>query len=112
MQTRLPWAGWIGALTIWPLDLARSLLHRQAFAWRATVAADASTPITGAAHLAEATYASAAISLSWPFDLARALHSAGVQSCLLERSLLASAAFERHLGWLEQVILGPLARKV
>lgn len=95
MQTLLPWARWIGALTIWPLDLACSLLHRQALAWRTMMAVGAP-----------------AMGLSWPFDLARAQHAAGVESGLLERSLLASAAFERRLGRLEHLMLGPLARRV
>ncbi len=50
--------------------------------------------------------------LSWPFDLARAQHAASVQSGFSERSLLASADFERRLDLLERMTLGPFARRV
>jgi hypothetical protein len=46
------------------------------------------------------------------FDLARAQYAAAVQTGLIERSLLASSAFERRLGLLERLLLGPWARTV
>lgn len=46
------------------------------------------------------------------FDAARARYAAGVHSGHIERSLLASAAFERKLGLLERWLLGPWARSV
>lgn len=52
------------------------------------------------------------VGLTSGFDAARAQYAAGVQSGLIERSLLASAAFERKLGLLEQWLLGPWARSV
>jgi hypothetical protein len=57
-------------------------------------------------------YAGPAAALSWPFDLARAQHAASVQAGLSERSLLASADFERRIDLLERMTLGPLARRV
>ena len=144
MQMLISWARWLGALSIWPLDLARSLLQSQAAAWRpAMVEADAAPP-RAVAPLAAGAWVWAAASLSrpavanvplrsagdsssglrcttsqvqrfgltWPFDLARAQHAAGVQAGLLQRSLLASAEFERRLGQLERLALGPLARRV
>ena len=50
--------------------------------------------------------------LTTGFDVARAQYAAGVQAGLIERSLLASAAFERKLGLLERWLLGPWARAV
>lgn len=47
-----------------------------------------------------------------PFDAARAQYAKGVQVGLIERSMLASRDFERALGALEQLSLGPLARRV
>ncbi|HEX6364111.1 MAG TPA: hypothetical protein VFZ93_14235 [Albitalea sp.] len=44
------------------------------------------------------------------FDACRALHAAAVQNGLAERSLLASAAFERRLAALERLALGAWAR--
>ncbi len=51
-------------------------------------------------------------SLTTGFDAARAQYAAGVQSGLIERSLLASAAFESRLALLERLMLGPWARSV
>jgi hypothetical protein len=45
-----------------------------------------------------------------PFDACRAMHAAAVQAGVAERSLLASAAFERRMDVLERTALGPLAR--
>jgi hypothetical protein len=50
--------------------------------------------------------------LTLPFDAARAQYARNVQAGLLPRSLLASRDFERTLGVLEQIALGPLARHV
>ena len=46
------------------------------------------------------------------FDAARAQYAKGVQVGLIERSMLASRDFECALGALEQLSLGPLARRV
>ncbi len=57
----------------------------------------------------------AATGLGWlrlPFDTTRAQYARAVQSGLVERSMLASRDFEGWLGALEQVTLGPLARRV
>lgn len=50
--------------------------------------------------------------LALPFDLARAQHAAGVHIGALPRSLLESTKFEQRLVTMEQLTLGPLARRV
>lgn len=47
-----------------------------------------------------------------PFDALRFGHASAVRAGLVQRSLLASRDFERALGALERVVLGPLARRV
>lgn len=101
------WFRWVGSMSVWPLELARNLLQRQAFAWHRVAARRSMTD-----GPALATHAGTVAALSWPFDLARAQHAASVQSGLCERSLLASAAFERRLDLLERLTLGPFARRV
>ena len=48
--------------------------------------------------------------LALPFDLLRAQHAAGVLAGMLPHSLLESTRFERRLGALERLALGPLSR--
>lgn len=50
--------------------------------------------------------------LALPFDFARHLHAAMVRTGGLPRSLLESQRFERQLGLIERLTLGPLARRV
>lgn len=50
--------------------------------------------------------------LRLPFDAARAQYQQAVHAGLIERSILASRDFERALGAIEQLSLGPLARSV
>jgi hypothetical protein len=50
--------------------------------------------------------------LALPFDTMRAQYAAAVNAGVFERSLTASGRFERTLGRLEQLLLGPLARSV
>ncbi len=50
--------------------------------------------------------------LGLPFDVARAQYAAAVQWGLVERSMLASRNFAHALGALEQLALGPWARRV
>ena len=104
------WLRWVGSMSTWPLEIARNLLQRQASAWKAVIA----MPSTEAAAHAWVglVHAGPAAALSWPFDLARAQHAASVAAGLCERSLLASAAFERRIDMLERMTLGPLARRV
>ncbi|SBP86562.1 conserved hypothetical protein [Thiomonas delicata] len=45
-----------------------------------------------------------------PFDAMREQYASAVRAGLIECSLLASARFERKLGELERVALGPWAR--
>jgi len=104
------WVRWVGTLSTWPFEFARNLLQRQASALGRAVA----EPAAGVATPAwiEAFQPGPAAALSWPFDLARAQHAASVQAGFRERSLLASADFERRLDLLERMTLGPLARRV
>lgn len=50
--------------------------------------------------------------LALPFDLARHAHAAAVRSGALQRSMLESQRFERCVALVEQLTLGPLARRV
>lgn len=63
-------------------------------------------------QLARALHDCAGCLLALPFDLARAQHAAGVCAGALPRSLLESTRFERQLVTMEQLALGPLARRV
>ena len=80
-------------------------------------------PMTVAPYLASAAPAATADRLrvamrsgrTWlvlPFDALRAQYAGAVQAGFIERSLLASARFERALAGLEQWMLGPLARRI
>ena len=104
------WIRWVGTMSIWPLELARNLLQRQASSWRRATAAPAMEPAPET--WTEVLRTGPAAGLWWTFDLARAQHAAGVQAGLCKRSLLASADFERRLDLLERLTLGPLARRV
>ena len=112
MQQRrlLSWAQWFGAFSSWPFHLVMGLLQRPALAWRRAASAVEGDPGAARVALGKAAQAWAAMSLTWPFDLARAQYAAGVQAGLVERSLLASAEFEQQLGRLERLTLGPWAR--
>ena len=50
--------------------------------------------------------------LGLPFDIARAQYARAVQLGLVERSMLASRDFARTLCAIEQLALGPWARRV
>ena len=47
-----------------------------------------------------------------PFDALRWSYTAGVQAGYIQSSMLASRDFEKALGILERMALGPLARSV
>lgn len=47
-----------------------------------------------------------------PFEIARHQHAVVVRAGVLPRSLLESQRFERRLGLLERLWLGPWARRV
>jgi hypothetical protein len=49
--------------------------------------------------------------LALPFDMAREQYAKSVRAGLIERSLIASARFERTLNALEQLTLGFMARR-
>jgi hypothetical protein len=49
--------------------------------------------------------------LALPFDVAREQYAKSVRAGLVERSLLASARFERTLSALEKMTLGCMARR-
>jgi len=107
-----PVARLVCALAAWPLDWARGLLQRQAGAQRAAIALAEQPSAEAAARLSEAARVWQASGLAAGFDLARAQYAAGVQAGVIERSLLASAAFERRLDMLEQLTMGSWARTV
>ena len=50
--------------------------------------------------------------LALPFDAVRAQYGRAVQVGLIERSMLGGRDFERALGSLEKLILGPWARRL
>lgn len=54
----------------------------------------------------------ASLILTLPFDIARANYARAVRFGLLPSSLLKSARFERELGHIERLTLGPWARRV
>jgi hypothetical protein len=49
--------------------------------------------------------------LALPFDMAREQYAKSVRAGLLERSIIASARFERTLSAMEQATLGFMARR-
>lgn len=58
------------------------------------------------------TTATSPVWLGLPFDLAREQYALAVKLGLLRRSMIDWARFERGLGKLEQLMLGPWARSV
>lgn len=76
----------------------------------------AASPIAEKPASIEAAVASAVSvakhALQWPFDTMREHHANAVRVGLIERSLIASARFERKLAVLEQSVLGACARRV
>jgi len=105
-------ARWFVALSGVPFDWARARLQRQpAVRQRATLSIE--RPLVAPTFgIANGTRAVQAIGPAALFDLARAQYAVAVQAGLIERSLLASGAFERRLGLLERLTLGPWARRV
>ncbi len=67
---------------------------------------DRSIPADGIALLADSGKTLARL----PFDTLREQYAGAVRAGLIERSLIASAGFERKLGALERSVLGPWAR--
>ena len=103
---------WFGVLSRASFEWGRGWLQRltsvrqRPVGWAARPA-----PATGLG-VAQAAHAWQAHGLAAGFDLARAQYAAGVRAGLIERSLLASGAFERRLALLERLTLGPWARRV
>lgn len=62
------------------------------------------------ARAAQAQAGKAALAL--PFDTMRSQYASAVAHGLVERSMLASGRFERALGALERLALGPFARRL
>ena len=50
--------------------------------------------------------------MQWPFDTLRDQYASAVRAGLIERSLIASARFERKVAVLEQSLLGACSRHV
>ncbi|MES2582884.1 MAG: hypothetical protein V4627_09230 [Pseudomonadota bacterium] len=73
---------------------------------------DATTPLPPLAPNVLVATGIAMDVLGLPFDIARAQYARAVQLGLVERSMLASSNFARTLGALEQLALGPWARRV
>jgi hypothetical protein len=99
-------------LAAWPFDWARGLGMRQRMAERRALALAAQPSGENASRLGGSLVSLHASGLAAAFDMARSQYAAGVQAGLIERSLLASSAFERQLGGLERAALGPWARSV
>jgi hypothetical protein len=95
-----------------PLQWLSSVLARQSTALRKFSALVASPSPDAASGFVVAVRDWRASAAAAPFDLARSEYAAGVQCGVIERSMLASAAFERSLGALERLALGPFARTV
>lgn len=105
-------ARWVGALSSAPFDWARGWFQRWAFAGRRAFAWVEQPSPEATVSVVDAAWAWQAHGVAAGFDFARAQYAAGVRAGLIERSLLASGAFERRLGQLERLTLGPLARRV
>jgi hypothetical protein len=69
-----------------------------------SLAADSSTALMACGRVTSSA-------LAMPFDIARTVHAAAVQSGFVRRSLLASRDFENALVLLERLTLGPLSRR-
>ncbi len=103
---------WFGMLASAPFEWARGWLQRHTGAHRRRLTrTEWASPITGLG-VAPASRGWPAPGLGAGFDFARAQYAAGVHAGLIERSLIASGAFERRLGALERLTLGPWARRV
>jgi hypothetical protein len=96
----------------WPLQWLSGVLARQSLALRKLSTLVARPTPDAASRLALAVWDWRSTAVAAPFDLARSEYAAGVQCGFIERSILASAAYERGLGTLERQTLGPFARSV
>lgn len=99
-------------LASWPFDWARGLGEHLRVAERRALAMATRPSCENAARLVGSLRTLHASGLAAGFDIARSQYAAGVHAGLIERSLLASGAFERRLGRLERAALGPWARSV
>jgi hypothetical protein len=100
------------SLAQWPLQWLSGVLARQSTALRKLSALVERPTPDAAAGFASALWDWRSTAAAAPFDLVRSEYAAGVQCGAIERSILASAAFERDLGALERLTLGPFARTV
>jgi hypothetical protein len=95
-----------------PADLACSRLWQQA-RWQRSVLGWLQHPgVPALDSMLGALQDGMADALGLPFDCLRAQHAAGVLAGAWPRSMLESTRFERQLGAIEQLALGPLARRV
>lgn len=83
--------------------VAKPALQATSFGWRVLPAVVDGTTAAARAGLGL---------LRMPFDSARTHYAQGVRAGLIERSMLASRDFECALHAMEQLTLGPLARRV
>jgi hypothetical protein len=113
---------WSLTSTVWPAPLANLARLSADWAWgrlwhqarwqRSLIELFLQRPVAlradvGVQALHEATAQLAGL----PFDVVRVQHAAGVLAGAWPRSLLESTRFEQRLGALEQLTLGPLARR-
>jgi hypothetical protein len=70
-----------------------------------TLPNDLSTAVSGFKRVVE-------LSQALPFDMAREQYAKAVQFGLIRRSMLDWAKFERQVHLMEQLTMGPLARRV
>lgn len=96
-----------------PADLAWGRAWQQARLQRSLFELLFQRPGAPAADLwVHALHDAAASLANLPFDLARVQHAASVLAGVRPRSMLESIRFERQLGAMERLALGPLARSV
>ena len=100
------------SLACWPVDWARGVLARQSLVQRKLLVLVERPSRCSVEDFAVALWDWRASIAAVAFDQSRAQYAAGVQSGAIERSLLASAAFERKLSTLERLTLGPFGRTV
>jgi hypothetical protein len=102
----------LSSIAQWPLQWLGGILARQSTALRKLSALVVQPAPDAASGFAWALWDWRCAAATAPFDLARAEYAAAVQCGVIERSILASAAFERGLAALERLTLGPLARPI
>jgi hypothetical protein len=108
----VPLSEMVSSIAQWPRQWLGGALARQSTALRKlSTLVEHPTP-DAASGFALALWDLRSTAAAAPFDLVRSEYAVGVQCGVIERSILASAAFERGLGAFERLTLGPFARSV